>query len=165
MSDAFESARAWWSGRSLREQRLLMVMSGLLTAVILWFGVFTPALAWRVAAAERRSDAEANLTLIETGAARIVGGASSMDAGQVQAAARRAADAGGVNATLNPLNQGVGFSVNGATTAVLFGWLGALQAEHGIEARTLTVSENADATLNAEGLLVGPNAWEPHSAL
>ena len=30
--------------------------------------------------------------------------------------------------------------------------------EHGIDARVLTVSENADATLNAEGLLVGPPA-------
>ena len=156
MSGAFQTARAWWSGRSLREQRLLMVMGGLLAAVILWFGVVTPSLAWRAAAVERRSDAEADLALIEAGVARIAGGASSMDATQVEAAARRAADAGGVNATFNPLDNGVGFSINGATTAVLFGWLGTLQAEHGVEARTLTVSENADATLNAEGLLVGP---------
>ena len=158
MSGFIASARIWWAGRSLREQRLLLFLSGLLTCVILWFAVITPAINWRTHAAERRAEATADLALIEAGAARIAGGASSMDATQLQAAARRAADSGGVNAVFNPLDDSLGFSVNGATTAVLFGWLAALHAEHGIEARTLTVSENADATLNAEGLLVGPPA-------
>ena len=58
----------------------------------------------------------------------------------------------------NPLDEGVGFSVNGASTATLFAGLAALKTDHGIDARVLTVSENADATLNAEGLLVGPPA-------
>lgn len=156
MSGFITSARAWWAGRSLREQRLLLVMGALITAVLLWFAVITPALNWRAGAAERRAGATADLALIEAGAARITGGASSMDATRLQAAARRAADSGGVNAVFNPLDDSLGFSVNGATTAVLFGWLAALHAEHGIEARVLTVSENADATLNAEGLLVGP---------
>lgn len=156
MKALIDTARGWWSGRSLREQRLLLVMGALLGGIVLWFGVITPTLDWRADATERRAEAEADLNLIRAGAARIAGGASSMAADQVQAAARRAADAGGVNAVFNPLDDGVGFSVNGATTATLFGWLAALDAEHGIEARTLTVSENADATLNAEGLLVGP---------
>jgi general secretion pathway protein M len=158
MSGFMASARSWWAGRSLREQRLLLFLGGLLTCVILWFAVITPAINWRTNAAERRAEATADLALIEAGAARITGGASSMDATQLQAAARRAADSGGVNAVFNPLDDSLGFSINGATTAVLFGWLAALHAEHGIEARTLTVSENADATLNAEGLLVGPPA-------
>lgn len=162
MSGLVANARAWWAGRSLREQRLLLVLGGLLTCIVLWFAVITPALAWRTHAAQRRAEATADLTLIETGTARIAGGASSMDATQLQAAARRAADAGGVNVVFNPIDDSLGFSVNGATTAVLFGWLAALDSEHGIEARTLTVSENADATLNAEGLLVGPPA--PQSA-
>lgn len=156
MSGFIANARIWWAGRSLREQRLLLFLGGLLTCVILWFAVIAPALAWRTDAAERRAEATADLALIEAGAARINGGPSSMDATRLQAAARRAADSGGVNAVFNPLDDSLGFSVNGATTAVLFGWLAALHAEHGIEARTLTVSENADATLNAEGLLVGP---------
>ena len=158
MSGMIDSVRDWWGGRSLREQRLLMLMGALFAAVVLWFGVITPSLAWRADAAERRTEAEADLTLIEAGTARIKGGASSMAADQVQAAARRAADSGGVNAVFNPLDDGVGFSVNGASTATLFGWLAALKSEHGIDARVLTVSENADATLNAEGLLVGPPA-------
>lgn len=151
-----DSVRGWWAGRSLREQRLLMVMGALIAGIVLWFGVITPALAWRSGAADRRAEAEADLALIEAGAARLAGGPSSMGADQVQAAARRAADAGGVNAVFNPLDDGVGFSVNGASTATLFGWLAALHSDHGIEVRVLTVSENADATVNAEGLLVGP---------
>ncbi|HEY1224655.1 MAG TPA: type II secretion system protein GspM [Brevundimonas sp.] len=158
MSGVLDSARGWFDGRSLREQRLLMLMGGLFAAALLWFGVITPTLTWRADAAERRAEAEADLALIEAGTARIKGAASSMAADQLQAAARRAADAGGVNAVFNPLNDGVGFSVNGASTATLFGWLAELKSEHGIDARVLTVSENADATLNAEGLLVGPPA-------
>lgn len=158
MSGLIASARGWFDGRSLREQRLLMVMGALIAGIILWFGVITPSLNWRTAAAERRAEAEGNLAFIEAGAARIKGGASAMAADQVEAAARRAADAGGVNAVFNPLDEGVGFSVNGASTATLFAWLAALKTDHGIDARVLTVSENADATLNAEGLLVGPPA-------
>lgn len=158
MSGLIDSVRGWWSGRSLREQRLLMLMGGLFAAVLLWFGVITPTLAWRADAAERRAEAEADLALIEAGTARIAGGPSSIGADQVHSAARRAADDGGVNAVFNPLDDGVGFSVNGTSTASLFGWLAALKSEHGIDARVLTVSENADATLNAEGLLVGPPA-------
>ena len=32
----------WWSGRSLREQRMLILLGGLLAATILWFGVVRP---------------------------------------------------------------------------------------------------------------------------
>lgn len=157
MNARLEALNAWWAGRSLREQRLLLVMSGLLTAVLLWFAVIAPAMAWRTHAAERRAEAAADLALIEGGAARITGGGSAMGAGEVEAAARRAADSGGVNAVFNPGDGGVNFSVNGATTAVLFSWLAELQTQ-GIDARELTVSENADASLNAEGLLAGAPA-------
>lgn len=157
MNARLEALTAWWAGRSLREQRLLMVMTVLLTAVLLWFAVIAPAMAWRAGAAERRAEAVADLALVEGGTARITGGDSAMGAGELEAAARRAADSGGVNVVFNPGDGGVGFSVNGATTAVLFGWLAALQAQ-GIDARELTVSENADASLNAEGLLAGPPA-------
>lgn len=163
MNARLEALNAWWTGRSLREQRLLMVMTGLLAVVLLWFAVIAPVMAWRAGAAERRAEAAADLTLIEGGAARITGGASAMGAAEVEAAARRAADSGGVNAVFNPGEGGVGFSVNGATTAVLFGWLAALQAQ-GIDARELTVSENADASLNAEGLLAGQPRASAQSA-
>lgn len=154
MNARLEALNRWWAGRSLREQRLLMVMTGLLAVVLLWFAVIAPALAWRAGAAERRAEAAADLTLIEGGAARIAGGPSAMGAAEVEAAARRAADSGGVSVVFNPGDGGVRFRVNGATTAVLFGWLAAMQAQ-GIDARELTVSENADASLNAEGLLAG----------
>lgn len=157
MNARLEALNAWWAGRSLREQRLLMVMSGLLTAVLLWFAVIAPTIAWRAGAAERRAESAADLALIEAGTARIAGGPSAMDGARIEAIARRAADAGGVNVVFNPADGGLGFSANGATTAVLFGWFAVLQTQ-GIDARELTVSENADATLNAEGLLAGPPA-------
>ncbi len=157
MNARLETLRLWWGGRSLREQRLLMFMGGLLAVVLLWFAVITPALSWRTGSTERRAEAAADLALIEAGTTRVTAGSSTLSISEIETTARRAADAGGVNAVLNPADGGLGFSINGATTATLFGWLATLQAG-GVDARELTVSENADATLNAEGLLVGPPA-------
>jgi general secretion pathway protein M len=60
-------AGAWWSGRTLRERRMLMVMTGLLAATSVWLGVVQPVLAWREAAAARAGAAA--LTLAEVRAA------------------------------------------------------------------------------------------------
>ena len=48
---------------------------------------------------------------------------------------------------------GIGFDAPGVTSAALFGWLTSLKADYGVEARDLTVIENADATLDASGAL------------
>ena len=60
-------AGAWWGGRTLRERRMLMVMTALLAATAVWLGVVRPVLAWREAAATRATTAA--LTLAEVRAA------------------------------------------------------------------------------------------------
>ena len=158
MNGLIEQARRWWIGRSVREQRLLLIMGVLAGAVLLWLAVVRPVFAWREGAAERRAEAQVELMLIQAGTARVSGGPSGLPPAEVQAAARTAADGIGLNAVFNPGDGGVGFTVQGARSGALFGWLAALQTQNGIEARSLTVSENADATVNAEGLLSGPPA-------
>jgi type II secretory pathway component PulM len=41
------------------------------------------------------------------------------------------------------------------TSAALFDWLASLKADYGVEVHELTVIENADATLDAQGSLKG----------
>ena len=61
-------------------------------------------------------------------------------------------------AFLLAFSGGLAFAAQQAPTAALFGWLAALEDQHGIEAVAISVTENADATLQAQGLLVSSPA-------
>ncbi|MNR33915.1 hypothetical protein D3C85_1516380 [compost metagenome] len=75
---------------------------------------------------------------------------------EVEQAARSAAEAAGLAVTLSVDEAGgLGFDAPGVTTTTLFGWLAILKAEYGVEAVDLTVIENADATLDATGVVGG----------
>ena len=158
MNRIIQSMGLWWDGRSVREQRMLMVMGLLVAAVLIWLLVLRPAWAWREAAAERRVEATASLTRIESGLA----GQTPTDAratlalAEVEQAARSAAEAAGLTVVLSVDGQGgIAFDASGVTSAGLFGWLSTLEADYGVETRAVTVVENADATLDATGVLGG----------
>ena len=156
MNRMIQSIGLWWDGRSAREQRMLGIMGLLIAAVLIWLLVVRPAFAWREAAAERRIEATAGLTRIESGlAARAPTKAgAAMPLAEVEQAARSAAEAAGLGVTLSVDEAGgIGFDAPGVTSAALFGWLASLKADYGVEARDLTVIENADATLDASGAL------------
>lgn len=158
MNRMIQSIGLWWDGRSAREQRMLAVMGLLIGAVLIWLLVVRPAFAWREAAAERRVEATAGLARIESGlAARTPTKAGApMPLADVEQAARSAAEAAGLSVVLSVDEAGgIGFEASGVTSAALFGWLAALKTEYGVEARSLTVIENADATLDASGALGG----------
>ena len=162
MNAMIQSVGLWWDGRSVREQRMLAVMGLLIAAVLIWLLIVRPAFAWREAAAERRVEATAGLTRIETGlAARTPAKAATpmpplMNLADVEQAARAAAETAGLAVVLSADEAGaIGFDASGVTSAALFGWLAALKAEYGVETRGLTVIENADATLDASGRIGG----------
>lgn len=158
MNRMIQSIGLWWDGRSAREQRMLVVMGLLIAAVLIWLLVVRPAFAWRAAAAERRGEATASLTRIETGlAARTPTKAGApMPLAEVEQAARSAAEAAGLSVTLSVDEAGgIGFDAPGVTTATLFGWLSTLKTEYGVKTVGVTVVENADATLDASGVLAG----------
>lgn len=158
MNRMIQSIGLWWGGRSAREQKMLAVMGLLIAAVLIWLLVARPAFAWREAAAERRGEATVALSRIEVGlAARTPARAGArMPLVEVEQAARSAAEAAGLAVTLSVDEAGgLGFDAPGVTTTALFGWLAILKAEYGVEAVDLTVIENADATLDATGVVGG----------
>ena len=68
MSDA---VRLWWKGRSLREQRLLIVMAALAIVVIVWLGILRPLSDARAEARKRHGDTLVAVAQIEAEAARL----------------------------------------------------------------------------------------------
>lgn len=68
MSDA---VRLWWKGRSLREQRLLIVMAALAIVVVVWLGMLQPLSDARADARKRHGDTLVAVAQIEAEAARL----------------------------------------------------------------------------------------------
>lgn len=158
MNRMIQSIGLWWDGRSVREQRMLAVMGLLVAAVLIWLLVLRPAWTWREAAAERRVEATASLTRIETSLAgrAPTEAKATLALADVEQAARSAAEAAGLSVVLSVDGQGgIVFDASGVTSAALFGWLSALKADYGVETRAVTVIEKADATLDATGVLGG----------
>lgn len=148
------AVEAWWSGRTLRERRMLMVMAGLLLATVVWLGVVRPVLAWRAAAADRAQAAA--VTLAEVRAAVASFGparpAASPPAEGLEPLIRRTAEAAGLDVVTVMSGSGrLGFQLSSVGSGPLFAWLAAVESDHGLTICSLGVTENADATLNVEG--------------
>ena len=151
MNRLTSTALAWWEGRTLREQRMLAVMGLAVLAVLLWLAVVRPAWAWREAAASERLHAENGLILVQRAARQTP--SSDAGGGDINAAVEAASAQAGVTPVLGMAPDGaMGFSLSNVRTAAAFGWLSALH-DKGVEAQSLSVVENADATLTVEGSL------------
>lgn len=152
----------WFSGRTLRERRMLMVMAGLLTATIIWLGVIRPVLAWRSAAADRVAPSAETLAEVRTAVAALGPARAPVQAPSegLDPLIRRTAEAAGLEVVIamSPSGQ-LGFQLARVRSGPLFAWLATLEADHGLTICSLGVVENADATLNVEGAVsVGPCA-------
>ncbi len=155
-------AEAWWSARTLRERRMLLVMIGLLTAAVVWLGVVQPVLAWRAAAADRAEAAALTLAEVRAAAASFEPArpATAPPAEGLEPLVRRTAEAAGLDAvTVMSASGQLGFQLSSVGSGPLFAWLAALETDHRLSICSLGVTENADATLNVEGgLASGPCA-------
>lgn len=146
------TALAWWEGRTLREQRMLAAMAVLILAVVVWLAIVRPLHIWRETAASDRLRAENGLLLVRSATAELEGERSG---GGVDI--QRAVEAAGAAAGVSPVmgmapDGGLGFSLANVQTAAAFGWLSALH-DKGVDVSSLSVVENADATLTLEGSL------------
>ena len=145
-----------WDGRTRREQRMLMVMALLAAAVIVWLGIVCPLYGWRDEATGDRARAEANFSEVRTTLARLAppteGVARTMDAQGLEPVLLQTAEAAGLQLTtgMDPSGR-IGFRAANAPAAAVFGWLGALETTHGLQPASLSVVENADASLQVEG--------------
>jgi len=145
-----------WDGRTRREQRMLIVMALLVAAVVVWLGIVRPLTEWRNEAAGERARAETDLTEVRTALARLApsteGEARTMDARGLEPVLLQSAEAAGLQLTtgMDPSGR-IGFRAADASAAAVFGWLGALETTHGLQPVSLSVVENADASLQVEG--------------
>lgn len=154
MNRILSTAAAWWDARTLREQRMVMIGGGLLLAVIVWLGVVRPLWAWREDAADARVLAEADQQRVATALTRLAPSESGAGAApDLQAVVAEVGAQTGLTPVMGMAGDGnLGFSLPDVSTAAAFGWLSALR-DRKVEAVSLSVVENADATLTVEGSL------------
>lgn len=152
----------WWSGRTVRERRLLAVMAALFLAVLVWLAVVRPVLGWRSGAADRavaaaESLAEVRLAVAALDPPRASAGAPAEG---LDPLIRRTAEAAGLEVVtaMSPSGE-LGFQLSRVGSGPLFTWLTALESDHRLTVCSLGVMENADATLNVEGA-VSPGPCE-----
>ncbi len=65
------AVRQWWAARSLREQRLLVVMAALAALTVVWLGMLRPLSDARAEARKRHGDTLIAVAQIEAEAARL----------------------------------------------------------------------------------------------
>lgn len=147
----------WWEGRTRRERRMLALMVALAAAVGVWLAVVRPVLAWREAAAADRAQVEADLHEVRVGLRLTASRAQArpvIDVEGFEPLVLRTATAAGLDLSVGTDASGrLAFRIPDASSAALFGWLSALERDHGITVVSLGVVENTDATLQVEGSL------------
>jgi len=153
MNGLMSQAAAWWDGRTLREQRMLTVMGLAIAAVLVWLLIVRPAWAWRADAAEARAVAEADLALVQTATGRMARTDAASSDVDVAAVVAEVGSITGVTPVMGMSpDGGLGFNLTNVSSTAAFGWLAA-RHDHTVEATTLNVVENADATISVEGVL------------
>lgn len=142
----------WWRGRTVREQRLILAMLGLATAILLWLLVVRPLNDALAQARERHGAAVIALAEARAQAAAI----SSIER------APRPVAAGAVDALINSAAIEAGFPVTrvereGVSQATLvmdavrpqafFGWVGQMERDRGLIVERLRATTNSDQSL------------------
>ena len=153
MTRLIGQAEAWWAGRTLRERRMLMVMTALLAATAVWLGVVRPVLAWREAAATRATTAALTLAEVRAAVASLGPVRSSAPPpaeGLEPLIQRTAAGAGLEVVTVMSQSGQLGVQLSSVSSGPLFAWLTGLETDHRLSVCSLGVTENSDATLNVE---------------
>lgn len=153
-----ETVMAWWKGRSLREQRLLLVMLALLGVTILWLGIYRPVDAALSAARARHADAAVRLGEVRAQATTLGALAKSFvapPAGPLVELVTADANAAGFGAAvIAPQgDRRVSVSIPSARPAALFGWVSRLEGR-GIIVERLSARANSDPTLAIDMTLV-----------
>lgn len=145
----------WWRDRSLREQRMLLVMAALLAVTVLWLGIYRPVQNALSNARARHQEAVVRLGEVRAQAGLIKSaGALAAPAGPLADIVNRAAaEAGFANATVAPQgDRRVSVSIPSARPGPVMTWLARLEAQ-GIVVERLNARANADPTLTVDLVL------------
>ena len=157
-----ETLKIWWRTRSLREQRLLLAMLALLTAVILWLLIIRPLGDALSRARERHGAAVLAVAEARAQAASITGLQSSAPA----------APTGPIDTILSQSATEAGFPVsrlepegpNQATITMatvrppaFFGWISQMESR-GLIVQRMSATTNSDQTLSVQVTFRGRSA-------
>lgn len=147
-------ALAWWRERSLREQRMLLVMFALLAVTLLWLGVYRPLQARLSSARERHQEAVVGLGEVRAQAEALRGSRATAPAGPLaELVTRSAAEAGFANATVAPQgDRRLSVSVPSARPGPILGWIAGLEAQ-GVIVERFQARANSDPTLTVDLVL------------
>ena len=149
-NEQVKAARVWWDGRTAREHVMLGVLGAVLVLVLAWFLILAPLLAWKAGAADRLDVAVQTHALASAAAGIDTAGGAARSPDDIEALLNDSAAEAGVAVQVTTEGGGVSFAVESAETARLFGWIAALERA-GLIIDNLSVLENADATLQAQG--------------
>lgn len=145
----------WWRERSVREQRMLIVMLALLAVTILWLGIYRPLQNGLSAARERHQLAVVRLGEVRA-QAEAIRGARAVPAAPgplSDLVSRSAAEAGFANATVAPQgDRRVSVSVPSARPGPALRWIALLEGQ-GIVVERFGARANADPTLTVDLVL------------
>jgi general secretion pathway protein M len=150
-----ENLSRWWVARSQREQRLLLVMGGLLAVVLAWLLVVRP-LGDRLSEARERHGA-AVVALAEAKASAAAIGRLErvrhppLDGPPELVIGREANQAGFRVSRLQPEGAGrVTVAMESARPQAFFAWVRAMEADKGLIVDRLSASSNSDRTLSVQ---------------
>jgi general secretion pathway protein M len=149
----------WWRERSVREQRLLLVMAALAMVTFLWLGLYRPVQNALSASHERHQQAVIRLGEVraQADALRALqhGGVVAPTGPLLAVVTRSAGEAGFGNATVAPQGERrVTVSISSARPAAVFGWIALLEAR-GIVVEQFSARANSDPTLAIDMTLTG----------
>ncbi|UVO49374.1 type II secretion system protein M [Sphingomonas sp. SUN019] len=135
--------RAWFTGRSLRERRLILVMFALLAITIVWAAVIRPVRDGLASSRDAHASAVVRLGETEAQVRALKSIQRSrpqpLDAPLADAIRARADTAGFALASLEPEGDRVRISIASAKPGALLGWIAGLEAE-GILVDGVTIS-------------------------
>jgi len=141
------AARTWWLGRTPRERWMLRGLVVALAVFIGWYGVASPAIAVRKAAADHRAEAARTLARIE--AAKQTSDPAAPDNLVTLVAGSASASGLVIDRHREDASGAVTVWLDEVEPRRLMGWILKLRRDHGVGVRALAVSRG-DAGLRAE---------------
>lgn len=148
----------WFRGRTVREQRLLMVMVALLVITLAFAGIIRPVRDGLESTRQRHASAEIRLGEVKAQVAQVKAiqrARPRVPEGPLADAIRtRADEAGFVVANLEPDGDRIRITIATARPGPLLGWIAGLEAD-GLLVDASTINGNGDGTVSATLTLRG----------
>jgi len=146
---------SWWRARSLREQRLLLILFVLFAITLAWLLVVRPLGDSLAAARERHGAAVVALGEARAGAAAIARLERERPPaleGAIDQAVAQAASAAGFQLSRIEAQGGdkVGLAIEAARPQALFAWVSEMENGRGLIVERLTANANSDRSLSVQ---------------